>query len=69
MLQIAPFCFITEIRLLCAKRHLENADMPLYEIARSCGFGSYINFYKCFRQVEGCIPETRRREHRKIRLE
>ena len=47
-----------------AKRHLENADMPLYEIARICGFGSYINFYICFRQMEYCSPEVWRREHR-----
>ncbi len=59
-----PLAYLTELRLGRAKVQLENSDLPLYEIARSCGFGSYINFYKCFRKAEGCPPEVWRKNHR-----
>ncbi len=59
-----PLVFITEIRLRRAELLLENSDMQMGEIAQACGFGSYINFYKCFRKAEGCSPEAWRQNHR-----
>ncbi|MBE6638831.1 MAG: helix-turn-helix transcriptional regulator [Ruminococcaceae bacterium] len=59
-----PLVYIAELRIGRAKVQLENSDLALYEVARSCGFGSYINFYKCFRKSEGCSPEVWRQNHR-----
>ena len=39
-----------------AKDLLRNSQLPVEQIAATCGFGSYINLYKEFKKHEHCSP-------------
>lgn len=51
-----PYAYIQKLRLDRAKHLLAYSDIPTGEIAASCGFGNYVNFYKEFQKKEGCSP-------------
>ena len=59
----SPHDYLIQARINKAKYLLKSTDMPLKEIADSCGFSNASNFSASFRQVNGCTPLSYRNEH------
>lgn len=53
---------IRTLRLEEAKRLLRNTDLSVNEVALSAGFGSRVNFFRCFRAALGTTPGEYRAE-------
>ncbi len=62
---LTPGAFLINLRLHRARMLLLDSDMPLSRIAEECGFGGYVNFYKAFRNQNGCAPGEWRQITRK----
>ncbi len=54
-----PHEYLTELRLKEAEQHLLYSDLSLSSIAKVCGFGSYINFYKAYQKAYGRSPRQK----------
>lgn len=57
--------YLTRLRISSALKKLGYTDMPIIEIAYSCGYNSLSRFYTAFRSLQGCSPV----EYRKRRYE
>lgn len=61
-----PFTrFLAEVRLNAACRNLLETDLPVSEIALSCGYGNLSYFHRQFRAFYNCSPLTFRHEIKK----
>lgn len=67
----SPMRYYLRLRLEWAKRLIDQTNMPLLQIAVTCGFVSSSHFSKCFREFFGkspsayrCRPEPRLRPER-----
>ncbi|MER8440095.1 GlxA family transcriptional regulator [Mesorhizobium sp. M1312] len=56
MLSASPMRYYLHLRLLHAKRLIEQTELPIVEIAIACGFASASHFSKCFRNAFGINP-------------
>ena len=54
----APYAYLTERRIVCAKAMLAKREMPLAAIATHCGFSSLSQFSRMFRQETGMTPSA-----------
>ena len=59
----APYAYLTERRIACAKSMLTGSDSSLATIAEHCGFSSPSQFSRMFRQETGTTPSSYRRTH------
>lgn len=59
----APYAFLTEIRMDTARRLLATSDLPIAEIAISCGYPVPANFSAAFLARYGITPSAFRTEH------
>jgi len=53
--------YINAHRIERAKRLLEESDLRVSDIARTCGFQSRVNFHRVFARITGQSPEQFRR--------
>ncbi|MBN2711823.1 MAG: AraC family transcriptional regulator [Planctomycetes bacterium] len=49
--------YLNALRIKEARAMLENSNLPILEVAYSCGYTSLSYFYKLFRQMEGITPK------------
>lgn len=56
----APYQYVTERRVECAKHLLATTDLPLTEIALLVGFSSHSHFTAVFRKLTGITPKAYR---------
>lgn len=56
-----PFRFLTRMRIDAARRHLQDGDLSVTEIAALCGFRSASQFSTAFRRETGMAPREFRR--------
>ncbi|QDU08396.1 GlxA family transcriptional regulator [Gimesia aquarii] len=56
-----PAAFVEKLRVEAARRHLEETDQSLDEIATSCGFGSADSMRRSFHRVVKVAPSDYRR--------
>jgi AraC family transcriptional regulator len=56
-----PFRFLTRMRIDAARRHLQDGDLSVTEIAALCGFSSASQFSTAFRREAGVAPREFRR--------
>lgn len=54
----APYAYLTERRIACAKAMLTGHETTLTTIARHCGFSSLSQFSRMFRQETGMTPSS-----------
>lgn len=59
-----PHAYINSMRIEMARRLLLNSEMSIEQIALSCGFGTYSNFYREFGRIEACSPMQYRQRHK-----
>ena len=59
-----PVRRLGELRVACARRHLEQSSTPVSDIAYLCGFASAAHFSTAFRRQVGTSPSTYRSMHR-----
>ena len=59
----APYAYLIERRIACAKAMLAEQEMTLTNIAEHCGFASLSQFSRMFRQETGMTPSSFR-DHR-----
>ena len=59
-----PHRHLTELRVDCARRHLENGSLPVSEIAYLCGFSSPAHLSTAFTRTVGTSPSAYRRQRR-----
>lgn len=50
-------CYLTEKRMDYAKFLLNDKNLLLKDIAKSCGYGDYVQFYKVFKEYYGISPK------------
>ncbi|NLW11199.1 MAG: AraC family transcriptional regulator [Clostridiaceae bacterium] len=62
--------YMNRLRIEKAIKYLENTDMPIVDIAFSCGFNNRQSFYKAFYKYQGCSARDYRTDFlaRKDRL-
>ncbi len=63
----SPVQYLLSARLSRSLELLRTTDLPIQEIAASCGFDSQGYFTKTFRRANGCTPTQYRRAQRKKR--
>jgi AraC family transcriptional regulator len=56
-----PLRFLTRMRIDAARRHLQDGDLSVTEIAALCGFSSASQFSTAFRRETGLAPREFRR--------
>ena len=54
----APYAYLTERRIACAKAMLTSQEATLTRIAEHCGFSSLSQFSRMFRQETGTTPSS-----------
>ena len=59
---ITPYQYITQQRIELAKSLLKQKQLPIIEIAISCGFASQSSFSKTFCRVVGVTPNAYRKQ-------
>jgi AraC family transcriptional regulator len=52
-----PHAFVRERRVARAAALLEGTELPIFEIARQCGFRTQSHFTGVYRQVTGTTPK------------
>lgn len=55
--------YLTSLRVVNAKYLLHKPDLPITEIALSCGFNNSSNFSRIFKMEEGMSPSDYRKKH------
>ena len=60
---LSPYAFLTQRRLVHAKRLLKNSGSPITEIAFDCGFHSASQFTNIFKKYVGLTPKEYRKKH------
>ena len=56
-----PFEYLNVYRIERASRKLINTDMPVTQIAYTCGFNDLSYFIKTFKQIKGVTPKNFRK--------
>jgi AraC-like DNA-binding protein len=59
---MTPTAYITKVRLLMARRRLEEGGIALGQIALDCGFYDQSHFTRTFREAVGLTPSEYRRK-------
>lgn len=59
-----PLVFFNDMKIEMAQQLMLNSDSSLSGISAECGFGSYINLYRCFTKAVGCSPAEWKKQHR-----
>ncbi|MCG8465666.1 MAG: AraC family transcriptional regulator [Xanthomonadales bacterium] len=59
---LSPMQFVLSYRVEQAKRKLAVLDMPLIDIALSCGFSDQAHFSRQFKHIEGISPSQFRKQ-------
>jgi len=62
---LSPKKYILQKRLSYAKNQLSGSDLPLSEIAESCGYSDYYQFSTYFKKEEGISPIQYKKSHNK----
>lgn len=57
--------YLTALRIECAKRMLEDGQLPVIDVGYECGFGSPSQFVRSFQLAEGMPPSAYRKTHKK----
>ena len=65
---ISPTKYIIELRMTSAKELLEFTDLPIKEIAITCGYDDLNFFSKTFKTTEGITPSDYRKEARRYKI-
>lgn len=65
---ISPTKYIIELRMNSAKELLEFTDLPITEVAVTCGYDDLNFFTKTFKNEIGTTPSAFRRESRKYKI-
>lgn len=65
---LPPYRWLLTQRVERAKALLEASDLPLVDVALSCGFADQSHFSRVFLRIAGCTPGARRKEPRAARL-
>lgn len=58
----SPVRYYRELRLERAHLLITQSEMPILDVAVTCGFVSASHFSKCFREINGMSPHAARRE-------
>jgi len=53
---MSPIHFLNNYRLNCAKHMILTENIPLSQIADTCGFHQYAYFFRLFKAAYGCSP-------------
>ncbi|RMG00373.1 MAG: AraC family transcriptional regulator [Planctomycetota bacterium] len=61
---LTPAQYLNQVRLRAAADLLQHTDLPIYEVARRCGFRASQYFATVFRRRYGCSPRAYRRKYR-----
>ncbi len=61
-----PLVYINDMKIEMAQQLMLNSDSSLSSISVECGFGSYINLYRCFSKSVGCSPAEWKKKHRTL---
>lgn len=61
---MSPFQFLSKRRIARAQHLLRSTDLPLWEVALSCGFAGQASFTAAFHRETGCTPSRWRRDCR-----
>ena len=56
-----PFGYLNDYRIERASRKLLGSDLPITQIAFSCGFNDLSYFIKTFKKIKGCSPKLYRK--------
>ena len=65
-LNTSPQKFLMEFRLRKGEELLHKTDLPIGDIARSCGYNDPLAFSKSFKKFNGFTPTSYREEKRKL---
>ncbi|MEM7501011.1 MAG: helix-turn-helix transcriptional regulator [Pseudomonadota bacterium] len=57
---MSPMQFVMAYRVEQARKRLAQRDMPMIDIAMSCGFADQAHFSRVFKQLEGEVPSKYR---------
>jgi len=61
LFNMSPGDYLIRVRLLVARRQLEETHLPVGEIALDCGFYDQSHFNRAFRQQVGLTPRAYRK--------
>ena len=56
--------YLLNRRILAAKEYLEHSAMPIYDVAKQCGFHDISNFGRTFKKETGYSPRQYRKQFR-----
>ena len=56
-----PIEYLKDYRVERAARKLLGSDMPITQIAYTCGFNDLSYFIKTFKKIKGCTPKNYRK--------
>lgn len=59
---VSPMQFVTSYRLEQARKRLADPELPIIDVALSCGFGDHAHFSRVFKQSEGLTPSQFRKQ-------
>ncbi len=59
---LSPMQFVMTYRIEQAKKKLADRDVPLIDIAASCGFADQAHFSRQFKRIQGTTPSKYRRQ-------
>ena len=62
----SPQKFLMEFRIRKSEELLHQTDLPVGDIARSCGYSDPLAFSKSFKKFKGISPTLYRKEKRKF---
>lgn len=65
-LNTSPQKFLMEFRIRKSEELLHQTDLPVGDIARSCGYSDPLAFSKSFKKFKGISPTLYRKEKRKF---
>lgn len=63
-LRQSPMQYLTQLRMLQARAMLAQGDLPISDVARSCGYGSLYYFSRDFKEKNGMNPSLYRKQFR-----
>lgn len=65
-MKMSPIDYLIQIRIHESTKLLQKSDLPIGEIALSCGFNDFSYFSKHFRQQMKCSPREYRKKHTSV---
>ncbi len=54
---MTPHKYLSNVRIINAKRLLESRTMSVSDVATACGFNNLVSFSRAFKQLQGCSPK------------